>query len=367
MLYADCRGSEMLKQRNQNIDILRILAMYLIIVGHFLIYREDGLLIAKEGQSIIGCIGDYASVVMMGFSIVGTNLFFLISGFFGIRFRLSKFAEIILITYLYGGLIELFLLLSGEIGVGTFLFCMVVLLEKYWFIEVYLVLMIASIILNSFVQNATQKQYDAVVVLGFLLLCFYGYVHDCTRIGVSQGFSVVWASYLYLIGARIRTININKGIIKLLYWGGTISFVLASIGIAAIGKWELFWKFEIAYNNPLVLISSVGLFLLFSTSKEVERSAMANKMTRWLAGATIGVYLIHIAPNLNLFQRVSVLPRLDSVFGIICFVIYVLVGAIIVYLVCALIDILRQFTLSKLFALCFTKIECFFSHQSQSR
>ena len=86
-------------KRNTSIDILRILAMVMIIMWHFLLYRENGLLQAANGQLVISNGYDCIPIILMGVVIIGTNIFFLISGYFGIRFRISKFIELIIITY----------------------------------------------------------------------------------------------------------------------------------------------------------------------------------------------------------------------------------------------------------------------------
>ena len=339
--------------------------MFFIVVGHFLIYRQNGIALAKEGQAIGTSRFECLSIILMNIVIIGTNIFFLISGYFGIHFKIKRFIELVFITYFYGGVIELFLLWKGEISFNTFIFSLVTLIEKYWFIEVYLLLMLMSVVLNIFIVHITEKLMNSVIIVGFIVLCIYGYIHDCSRIGVSQGFSIIWANYLYLVGAKIRTIKIKRIPVVIIYLCSTIIYIGISLCITFFGKWELYWSFSIAYNNPLVFISSVMMFLLFCSAKN-SNNVKANKIIHFFSSTTIGVYLIHTAPNLNLFQRVDINYDMDSVGGASMFFIIVIGGSGLVYIICSLIDFLRQRKISKVFNRCINNIINKFSEPKET-
>jgi hypothetical protein len=62
------------------------------------------------------------------------------------------------------------------------------------------------------------------------------------------------------------------------------------------GRYVLFLN-SLNYNNPLIIISSVSLFIVFSKIK------MQSKIINWLASSALAIYLIHGAlPYGKLFQ-----------------------------------------------------------------
>ena len=322
--------------------------MFLIILGHFLIFRENGLESASVGVSPFHTGGDYIGLVLLGFAIIGTNLFFLITGYFGSRLRLQKFLGLILITYFWGGLVQVILLALGRISPTVLIHTLIRLPDRYWFMEVYLVLMLACPLLNTFLAGMTLKRKTLLTVIWFLVLCVYDYAHDCTRIGTVNGFSFVWAAFLYVLGNVIRETLEQKPAktgrtakALWIYAGSTAVYIAASLFLARTGRYLTLWKFAVSYNNPLVLLASVSFFCLFAEKKGEK----GNRAIRFLSGTTIGVYLIHTAPNLELFRFFSL--RTGTIPECILFIATVLIGSAAIYLVCAALDALRQRTVHR--------------------
>jgi len=335
-----------IRERNYAIDHVRIAAMFFIVLGHFLIFRESGLEAASFGNTPIHSDGDYIGLILLGFAIIGTNLFFLITGYFGSKLKLSKILSLILITYFWGGIVQAILLASGRITLTILVHTLIRLLDRYWFMEVYLVLVLASPLLNAFLKSTTLKQKITLVIVWFLVLCVYGFAHDCTRIGVANGFSFVWAAFMYVVGNVIREIIEQvpakierRARARWIYAASTAVYIAVCFFLTKTNRYTTMWRFAVSYNNPLVVFASVSFFFLFAAKKD----AKGNRFIRFLSGTTIGVYLIHTAPNLDIFRFFKL--RTDTIPVSLLFVAEILLGSALIYLTCALLDTIRQHTI----------------------
>ena len=72
------RGETRMKKRQVNFELLRILCMYMIVVGHCLFH---GRVTAKLG---FGTTNYFLSYLIQAFSIVHVNCFVMLSGYFSI-------------------------------------------------------------------------------------------------------------------------------------------------------------------------------------------------------------------------------------------------------------------------------------------
>ena len=334
-----------IRERNYAIDLVRIAAMFFIILGHFLIFRENGLEAASFGSTPVHTDGDYFGLILLGFAIIGTNLFFLITGYFGSKLKLSKILSLILITYFWGGIVQVILLASGRITLTVLVHTLIRLLDRYWFMEVYLVLVLASPLLNAFLKGTTLKQKITLVIVWFLVLCVYGFAHDCTRIGLANGFSFVWAAFMYVVGNVIREIieqvpakQGRRAGAGWIYAVSTAGYIAVCFFLTKTGRYTTMWRFAVSYNNPLVVLASVSFFILLAGKKD----AKGNRLISFLSGTTIGVYLIHTAPNLELFRFFRL--NTDTIPASLLTAAEILLGAALIYLICAVLDRIRQRT-----------------------
>jgi surface polysaccharide O-acyltransferase-like enzyme len=128
------------KERVVIVELLRIVDILFIITHHLLYFTMnwDSELDALSATNII-----HVNVIAFvePFLIIGVNLFFLISGYFGIHFKVRKIIHIILVFYLYIFLLQIIGLLTGvnrfEFG---FIKQTLLYIKEYWYITVYIIL-----------------------------------------------------------------------------------------------------------------------------------------------------------------------------------------------------------------------------------
>ena len=94
----------MLKKRNSNLDLLRILCMFMVVILHSL--NHGGLV---EGSLIPGHYNWYNGNILFSLSLQAVNCFVLISGYFlcTAKFKLKKLINIYIQVFFYSVTIAL--------------------------------------------------------------------------------------------------------------------------------------------------------------------------------------------------------------------------------------------------------------------
>ncbi len=98
------------KGREANYELLRVLAMVMVVAMHFL-ERSDSLLALDEPFNGVRLTGS----LLEAFCLVAVNVYVLIAGYFGVRgrFRVSKAAGLLFQIWFYALLVPALLTLAG--------------------------------------------------------------------------------------------------------------------------------------------------------------------------------------------------------------------------------------------------------------
>lgn len=280
------RNPPILAKRHSNMELLRIVAMLMILTLHT---RYDGILSVYDGTIDASHI---ARFFFESISTVGVNLFVFISGYFGIKLRKASVANLAFQVYYFA--IIAFIgscLLNGSLHVGSagYLKLLFPLSHNVWFVPCYFILMLLSPILNSFIEGKTAKQL-ALYTLGLYAIAFvwtdiWGCVDGFS--GYSWGFFII----LYMTGATIRKWATNHSLRKSYCLLGyimcsTLTIVLALVqSRVPIGQ-SLIW----VHDFPIVYVSSICLFLFF-----VQLKIGSSKMINAIAASSFAVLLFHMS------------------------------------------------------------------------
>lgn len=284
------------KQRNAGIDLLRVVAVYYVIVLHIL--GQGGL----EQAAGDGTYQHYACTVLSSWSMCAVNIFGLISGYVGyteeerpVKFR--SYLNLWLQVAFYNILLTLLTLwLRPEVMEDYDLIRMFLpfLSDRYWYFAAYTGLFLFIPLLNTAVRHCSDKvlfQLLACIVFIFSpietlfgnFLCFGGY-------------SFVWLMVLYLIGAILRKTKLGNHLHPLAAFAG-----IAALSFCAflIGKR---WRFveiigfgfdstmALSYVCPLHLLSAIFYLILFSKFKPGK---IAEKLIAFAAPGAFSVYIIN--------------------------------------------------------------------------
>lgn len=281
------------KVRCTNMELLRIVAMILVLIVHANFHSIGAPTIQEMETDTAGSI---IRLIVQGLSSICVNVFVLLSGWFGINFKLSRLAEFlfqVLFFAFLGVAIAAFcqhVNLISALGSGLFM-----LSDKtYWFVKAYLMLYFISPILNSYSRTASREQYKCVLILFFLFETIYGFGAGVKWF--NEGYSTMSFIGLYLL-ARYCKIYPSRLTFSTKYMDVGICFLALLLTTLIV---FITYLFNIQhhflgrcfnYDSPLVIITSLYFLLFFSKIK-----IPYNKVINNIAISCFAVYLVHANP-----------------------------------------------------------------------
>lgn len=271
------------KQRQSNIELLRIVLMLMIITHHMIAH---GLGLIKIGQP--GFIVDrntYYELFINSFVLISVNAFIFISGFFGMKFKVRTVVSFILQALCYSISIYLvFILFHHSLwDLKSFVKCFLPIgKDEWWFLTVYLALYFIAPFLNMGMEYIEHRQMIFLLAGLLYLDCYAGFVFNT----LSGGHSIFHFATIYLIGRYMNkyAVNIKWPFVFLLT--GTLMIFGGTLILLYLGKVNMVWKY-FYHNNPLQIATAIMLFYVFKNIK------IQSKLVNICSGAVFGVYLIH--------------------------------------------------------------------------
>jgi len=336
------------KKRKSNLELLRCVAMMMVVVLHYL--GKGGLLdgLEKEGLGSVG----FAAWLLEAFCIVAVNVYMMISGYVlcNSSFKLSRLLQLWFQVWLYSvafGLIGAFTGIVEETAVDTHYFLTLlfpVTMGHYWFLTAYIFLYLLLPFVGLAVKKMTKRQMQAAMVLLLLVFCVAKSVLPVRLEMDGQGYDCLWYLCVFVAAAYMRRFGCplpekrGRGFLLyvaccLLIFGGTMGLRQVYLRTGALG---FMLKVCMEYNHILVFGAAVGLFAVFAgLSVEGRIACVINK----IAPYTLGVYLLH--ENIGLrytWQKWLGAGRVDSVASLLF---WTAAAALCVFACGILVDMLR--------------------------
>lgn len=275
----------MSEKRTSNFECLRIIAIILILVMHS--YSQAN---CKENTFNI-----FVGYVISAIGNLGVSCFVLLSGYFGLKFKIHRFIQLILITTFYT--VISFIANNGLVfNISFFDSLIVVLRYKNWFIACYLILMLLSPFINKAMEALSKIEYDKLLIILFVTFSvlptlFISYYYTILTNG---GKCLVYILFLYIIGRYLSLFYSEKEISKskclLFFLFLTILIVALNVTISYVFHREC--RIFSMDCSPLILFSSLCVFFLF------KGLALKSKLVNSIAASVLAVYLLD---NLRLY------------------------------------------------------------------
>lgn len=274
--------------RNFSIDSMRVL-LIVMIVTHHLLLRGEGVRQLEINAYSGECIYTLINAVL----VCAVDVFFLISGYFKIKFKIRKIFKLIIAVYFFYYTINVLFYLFNDLSITTdILKGFVFPISKFWFVFVYVILSALSVWLNKLIDVLNTKELLYLCCVLFGIFCIYGFVVKDMVVGVNDGYSLNYAVFLYLTGALIRKNNYHIKKDNIIYGCGFSLFVLINIFIIyqfiLANKYTYAWHMY-SYNNPLVLGAAICLFLFFLNRSGGRIEYYLAKISRYV----IYIYIFH--------------------------------------------------------------------------
>nr|WP_300678854.1 acyltransferase [uncultured Acetatifactor sp.] len=288
--------------RMANLELLRCVAMMMVIVLHYL--GKGGMLSDLTGAAVSKA--ETAAWLLESFCIVAVNVYMFISGYFlcTSSFKVSRLIQLWLQIWAYSVGVGLIGALTGVLQETAFdthyllTLLFPVTMGHYWFMTAYVFLYLLLPFVGMAVKKMTKGQMQAA--LGILLLAF------CVSKSIlpvqlemdRQGYDCLWYLCVFVAAAYVRRFGSafleRKGRGLLLYagccllvFGGT--FALREVYLRT-GGLERRIKMCLEYNHVLPFLAAAGLFGAFC---RVRLRGRAADMVNRIAPYTLGVYLLH--------------------------------------------------------------------------
>lgn len=321
------------KVRESNIELLRMLAMFLVLLVH-----ADFFSIGRPSATDIqtNLLDSTLRIFFEALSIVCVNVFVLISGWFGIRPSLKGISNFIFqcLFFLISIYVVTLLIGTSTLSLKGIAGCFAAT-QLNWFIKAYILLYILSPVLNAFVENAKRNTFRNVLLTYFVFTCTYGWSGAAEF--MMGGYSTLFFIGLYLLARYVRIYSprfsmYSKSTYIIIYF--TVAILVTILCIFPpffLGfDFQPWWR----YNSPTVIITALSLLLAFS--KMEIRSGFVN-----LCGAScFAVFLLHTNPN-TIWHFKSLFKYLHSTLSIFEFWGITLVILLLIFFIAILIDQLR--------------------------
>ncbi len=291
------------KSRQSNMELLRIVAMLMIITLHYL---DKGNVLPEFAQ--MSAPNHYLAWFVEALCYTAVNIYVLISGYFlcTSKFTFKKlfllWIQIIFYSWIIGGIF----LLTGMAGEGaTSIYELIfiafpVTAGHYWFATVYVLLFCVFPFVNAGVAKMNKKQHRACMVMLLVVFSLWNTVLPMTiPMADNEGMDIAWFITVYIVAAYLRKYPEDMKHKRWVYVAGYfllcgvtfISGILLVYVDGIVGKLGGYATNWYAYNSLPVLLASVCLFIAFI--KTDIKNIKFGKVINMISGATFGVYLIH--------------------------------------------------------------------------
>lgn len=306
MALADGKAAgqkENISKRRPEPELLRCVAMCMVIVLHFL--GKGGLLgeLSEPDMQPVRA----AAWVLEAFAICAVNLYMLLSGYFlsASRFKLSRLLQLLLQIWTFSvgvglGAVALGLVPGEEVNTYFLLrLFFPVLEEHYWFLTAYIFLYLLLPLIGGAVREMDRKSFRLTLFLFLTAFCLIKTAMPVQFDTDRRGYDCLWYLCVFLTAAYIRRFGLplleKRGRGILLYLGSVLLILAVTFGLRTLyfrtGSLERVLGNCFHYNHLLPYLAALGLFLAFLRVKIPE--GFWGRLTVWAGPRTLGVYLLH--------------------------------------------------------------------------
>lgn len=332
-------NSETSKQRNSSIELLRIIAMFMILEHHFIVHN------GFDANSLpIGISRFFFQLTMESVGKIGVIIFFAITSWFLIdktQTIKQSFKRVWLMereVLFWSILLAIFYMVFFPDCISTLMFIKSFAplnFNVWWYATAYAIFLLFLPFIQKLLAVIGRNMHLALCLLFFMIYCIPGFVPGANTPGNVIGMMMVYtflAAYKWyfkpLSMKAIIAIFITCFIIIIGYAmvSACLKILDINVGLFITGDWKL----------PMILIGT-GIFILFS------RIQFSNGIINSMAKSTFAVYLItDYRPSeqllwarlfpLDSFLRHGVPFALFAIFGVL----------ILIFVVSILSDYIRR-------------------------
>ena len=336
------------RKRQANFEILRVLAMVMIVAMHYMSKGGIAVSLAEDAGLV-----NHISRLIEAFCIVAVNCYVLISGYFlvEVEWKLKKLLTLVAQVFFYALLVPVVCIPLGignvtEWSVYEWVFSILPLqMEHYWFATSYVLLFMLVPVLAPGIRQLSQKQLQ--VTIGVLLI-YYCVIKSISPILLSTdnyGYDLGWFICMFLIAGYIRLYGISffedkrkSFCVYILCSAGIFGIsALAALICRKTGILDYYKDMPYCYNYFLTLIGAVALFYAFK-QMNVKEGTITTLICN-IAPYTFGIYLLH--ENIAIRHLWPLWLGIEGVKGSLLFIPQMVFAIVVVFVCGIIVDFLR--------------------------
>ncbi len=339
------------KSRNVGIDLLRILAIFGVII---LYINASG---SKLGAGL--SFGHFSLSWLVEVLLLPVlNVFVLIAGFVGYRSEKSypktkSILRMLFVALFYSVILCILFKIIHPTWIGGLAIVKAFLpftSGQYWFLSAYLLLCLFMPVLNRFVSSVSNKNLFFVLLVFLSVFSVYGLFPSLFGdvLGLNDGVGALWFFVLYLLGAFIKKINLPQKFSRknwLVLLGGC--YLLTYLFVLIFGKLDVsifsfsLTRFGYIFTSslsPTILLAAISLVCLFSECRVSQKNMLWIKL---VAPSVLPIYLF-VANTYVLSGWFLPLFSPLAITHPILALLLTLLYAVCVFAVCFIVDMLRR-------------------------
>ena len=326
-------------KRQSNIEFLRALLMFMVIVLHYNNAEMGGGFAAASGTSLM------LLKWMETLCICAVNCFVLISAYFMSSNPKRTWIKPVHLLAMVSGynllsyLLQIFVTRTAGFDIRTLIMTLV---PANWFVVLFRVLYGISPYINVLFEHLDKKQLQRCIVLCLILFSVYPTVLEIgaarltgsaewlglgtvTMSSSMGGYTIVNFVLMYLIGGYLRKYPVKLG--KLPCLGVFLAASVIDYGIS------FFSSNYTSYANPLVIVQAVALFWTVKQWK-----LKPNRIINGVAKSSFGIYLLHTSSFMlrDVWGKFYITEYVRKTPGIV--LCHLLAACVSMYLLCLVID-----------------------------
>lgn len=334
-----------MKKRQSNFELLRIIAMMMIILHHSMVH---GTLDVSRATVFRGNPFSLALFCILAFGgKVGVYIFSLITGYFMLYSRISvkKLVKLWLPIFFWSVILTVvFDTMSGHFSLIKLVeSAFPIIFNQYWFMTAYLFTYLLAPILNKMVLSLDMKLEILLVSISLVMIALLDKMYGSVIYSPSLSLIVP-----YLFGALIRKHDLlkkrlfNKIGFKLLVLGIIVNIVLSVTGsflFLYLHSSLVLRIIHLASSGFRIIgvLTAVGLFTWIG-SKNVSY----NKFINVVASTTFGIYLIHDNNSVRPFIWHTIFHTENMILKPPYFLFNILLICLLVFIVCSFMEYVRK-------------------------
>lgn len=270
----------------------------------------------------------------------------MISGYFMSqnKFKFKRVIKLILQTLFYSLGIYIILNILGLIPFSITSLVKAtfpILFKEYWFATGYVIIFILSPFINKVINNITRKE---LLIFICTILFMWSIIPTFTKCDM-YGNEICQLFLFYLLGAYIRKypnniLSRNKYKVSII---SSVLLILSTLSLNLLAlKYPIFDCGEFFFSRHSILTILLG-FSLLSIFVDLK---INNKYINKIASCSFGIYLIH---NNNYIKEIIWIDIFHNPsFAISPYlIIHLVITVLIVFIVCGIIEYLRQIIIEK--------------------